>query len=234
MHYTAQNFGKLFFDVYLKNKPKLYIVEIGSLDVGGSIRQLAPDDCKYVGVDFVDGKGVDIVIQDPYKLPFEDESVDVCMSTSCFEHSEFFWLLFNEVLRILKPNGFFYLSSPSNGTFHRYPVDCWRFYPDSGVALQNWGRRSGFDVMLIESFIGKQHFKSNWNDFVAVFLKNNSIDVGIKNTIQDNISIKQYTNGIIFDKPGFNNLSVVPEDQEDQEGHFVRRAIRKLQRYIIK
>ena len=29
----------------------------------------------------------------------------------------------------------FYLNAPSNGEFHRYPVDCWRFYPDAGGAL---------------------------------------------------------------------------------------------------
>jgi SAM-dependent methyltransferase len=70
-----------------------------------------------------------------YKLPFADGSVDVVLSSSCFEHSEFFWLLFLEILRVLRPEGLFYLNAPSNGPFHRYPVDCWRFYPDSGNAL---------------------------------------------------------------------------------------------------
>ena len=26
----------------------------------------------------------------------------------------------------------------SNGDYHSWPVDCWRFYPDSGIALINW------------------------------------------------------------------------------------------------
>jgi SAM-dependent methyltransferase len=128
----------------LKNTKGLTIVDIGSQDVNGSLRSVAPPNNKYIGVDFVEAKGVDVVITDPYSLPFEDESVDAVVSSSCFEHSEFFWLLFNEALRILKPTGLLYINVPSNGQFHRYPVDCWRFYPDSGVALQNWGKRSGY------------------------------------------------------------------------------------------
>jgi hypothetical protein len=37
--------------------------------------------------------------------PLKNDFADVIVSSSCFEHSEFFWLLFNESLRILKPNG---------------------------------------------------------------------------------------------------------------------------------
>jgi len=70
----------------------------------------------------------------------------------------------------LKPSGLLYLNVPSNGLFHRYPVDCWRFYPDSGVALVNWGKRSGYKCVLLESFIGEKR-TDIWNDFVAVFIK---------------------------------------------------------------
>ena len=31
---------------------------------------------------------------------------------------------------MLRPAGLFYLNAPSNGDFHRYPVDCWRIMPD--------------------------------------------------------------------------------------------------------
>jgi SAM-dependent methyltransferase len=140
MHNTAMQHGKLFFDTYVDDRADLTIVDIGAQDVNGSLRTVAPANCKYVGVDFAEGKGVDVIIDDPYALPFDDATIDVCVSSSCFEHSEFFWLSFLEVLRILKPEGLLYLNVPSNGYFHQYPVDCWRFYPDSGRALQNWAR----------------------------------------------------------------------------------------------
>ncbi len=122
----------------------------------------------YIGVDFVQGRGVDVVLEDPYKLPFSDGSVDIVVSSSCFEHSEMFWVLFLEILRILKPSGLFYLSAPSAGPFHRYPVDCWRFYPDSGNALVAWAKRNQYSPIVLESFTGRMDV---WNDYVAVFLK---------------------------------------------------------------
>src|SRR3546814_14106854 len=77
-------------------------------------------------------------------------------SSSCMEHSEFFWVLFLEMLRIVKPSGLIYLNVPSNGSFHRYPVDCWRFSPDSGSAHAKWGKHNGYPVALLEAFIGRQ------------------------------------------------------------------------------
>jgi SAM-dependent methyltransferase len=173
MHDGAMQFARQFFDLYVDNNNDVKIVDIGAQDVNGSLRLVAPSNCQYIGVDFVRGKGVDIVLDDPYSLPFEDSSIDVCVCSSCFEHSEFFWLLFNEMIRILKPDGVLYINVPSNGAFHRFPVDCWRFYPDSGIALQNWGRRSGYSVILAESFLGPKQ-KEGWKDFVGVFVKDST------------------------------------------------------------
>lgn len=196
MHPTALKYAKLFSDVYLEDG--MFVVEIGSQDVNGSLKDVLKKEIKYIGVDFVEGKNVDVVIDDPYCLPFEDSTVDAVVTSSCFEHSEFFWLSFLEVLRILKPNGLFYLNVPSNGFVHRYPGDFWRFYPDAGFALTNWGEKNGYRVSLVESFVGMQMSRSEaekldlvsygleslrWNDYVAVFTKNNDCYKKHKNRI---------------------------------------------------
>lgn len=211
MHDTALHFAQKFFETYTKANSDLFIAEIGSLDVNGSLRSVAPSGSRYVGLDFVAGAGVDRILDDPYQLPFEDQSVDVMVSSSCFEHSEFFWLLFQEILRTLKPNGLFYLNAPSNGQFHRYPVDCWRFYPDAGVALQNWGRRVGYRCALLESFVGRQQ-GNGWNDFVAVFVK----DVEYVRQHPHRISTLEtaHTNCITFENRAFTRFSELPEDQQ--------------------
>ncbi|HIF9133618.1 TPA: methyltransferase domain-containing protein [Photobacterium damselae] len=195
MHPSAMYHAKLFSENYLKSD-NLKIVEIGSQDVNGCLKSVIPDNVDYVGVDFVDGNNVDIILDDPYKLPFEDESIDVVMSSSCFEHSEFFWEVYLEIMRVLKPSGILYINVPNNGYIHRYPVDCWRFYPDSAMALTNWGKRHGMNNFLLESFVCNQsNFISNireiydeidwsdylesegrWNDFVAVILKNEEFE----------------------------------------------------------
>jgi SAM-dependent methyltransferase len=170
MHDTAMDYGSRFFATYAAGRSNLVILDVGAQDVNGSLRSVAPPDAHYIGLDFVEARGVDIVITDLYALPMADQSVDVVVSSSCFEHSEFFWLLFNECMRVLKPNGLLYINVPSNGPVHRFPVDCWRFYPDSGRALEHWGIRSGFDCRLLESFVGIAK-TDVWEDFIAVFLK---------------------------------------------------------------
>lgn len=221
MHDTAMSFGKLFFETYAPNGEGLRIADIGSQDVTGSLRDVAPPNCDYIGVDFVEGKGVDVILTDPYSLPFADSSLDICLSSSCFEHSEFFWLLFEEIMRVLKPGGLFYLNAPSNGAFHRFPVDCWRFYPDSGIALQNWGRRQGLDVTLLESFTGRKRLNV-WNDFVAVFVKG---DGEFPNRMQDRAT---YDNGR---RGGTEEITRYAEFPEGERG-LLRLVARRIKRRI--
>ena len=177
MHPSAMNNAAQFFDAYsavipMEDKPR--VIDIGAQDVNGSLRQVTPPQFEYVGLDFQKAKGVDILLEDPYVLPLADASVDIALSSSCFEHSEMFWVVFLEVMRVLKPTGLFYLNAPSAGSFHRYPVDCWRFYPDSGKALISWGKRNGLNPELLESFT---QIGGRWQDYIAVFLKD-SAEIG--------------------------------------------------------
>ncbi|MGR1222585.1 methyltransferase domain-containing protein [Aeromonas veronii] len=220
MHPSALYFGKVFFDKYIKNiNKKIDVVEIGSQDVNGSLKDffVCQENINYTGLDFATGKNVDIVIDDPYLLPLNNESVDVIISSSCFEHSEFFWLSFCEMLRVLKVGGLVYINVPSNGYIHRYPVDCWRFYPDSGMALVNWGNRCGYEVKLLESFISSQHSdapEDRWNDFVAVFSKGENSTVYNERICTD---ADVYLNHIYIDNKLQKNSEFLPEDFKIQD-----------------
>jgi SAM-dependent methyltransferase len=210
MHPSALANADFFFKTYLTpTMAGSRIVEIGSQDVNGSLRSICPDGMEYIGVDFTSGKGIDIVLDDPYKLPFEDESVDFCLSSSVLEHSEMFWVLFVEILRILKPTGLLYLNVPSNGPFHRYPVDCWRFYPDSGAALVNWAKRCDLNPALLESYMSFQK-NDYWNDFVAVFIK----DANYCNNYPNRIiaTNRDFYNGIVQGSDKFINPKDSTED----------------------
>lgn len=196
MHDTSIKNVTLFIETYVQNENKT-VVEIGSKGYQGqfTFRDLLPNNINFIGVDFQEGYNVDVVLDDPYKIPLEDNSVDYVISSSCFEHSEFFWLSFLEVMRILKPNGIFYLNAPSNGVFHRYPVDCWRFFPDSGLALSKWSKRNGIDCELLEQYTS---LKENdiWLDNVSIFIKSLDSSNFPKNRILD--SFKNFKNGTIF------------------------------------
>jgi SAM-dependent methyltransferase len=198
------------FRTYLSNTSGLRIVEIGAQDVNGSLRTHSPPNNTYIGVDFVEGRGVDVVLTDPYKLPFDVESVDVIVCSSCLEHSEFFWVLFLEMARVVRPTGLIYLNVPSNGAFHRYPVDCWRFYPDSGVALVRWAKRNGYNPALLETFTGQQK-GDIWNDVIAVFAKD---EMHVSRHPRRMISsFHRFSNGIIYGSDEIINFMELPEDQ---------------------
>jgi SAM-dependent methyltransferase len=166
LHDTSRLTAEAFFECYAS--PGDRILDVGSMNVNGSLREAAPPTASYIGVDVTPGRGVDLVLEDPYRLPFVDAEFDLIVSASCFEHAEFFWETFLEMCRIVKPTGFIYLSVPSIGPYHMHPVDCWRFHPDAGLALANWSIRKRYPRRLIESF-QLPPLNDVWTDFVAVF-----------------------------------------------------------------
>jgi len=228
MHASALETAARFVSAYVKDR-KLKIVDIGAQDVNGSLKEVVPEGCEYLGVDFVPGPGVDVILDDPYHLPFEDNSLDVILSSSVFEHSEFFWLLFLEILRVLKPEGLFYLSVPSNGVFHRYPVDCWRFYPDSGVALANWAKRNGVNAAVLESFTCDQ-MGGVWNDFVAVFVKDETHADSYPDRIVN--SWTSFTNGL--SRPDLDKFISQQASPEDQRRRLVWRVMQSAKARLAK
>ena len=110
------------------------ILEIGSLQVEGAsddinIRTLFPGK-DYTGVDFRAGPGVDCVasVED---LPQKSRSVGTVLALSTFEHVQRFWKGFEEVERVLRPDGVFVVASPFYFHLHGYPSDYWRFTPEA-------------------------------------------------------------------------------------------------------
>lgn len=120
---------------------------------------------EYIGVDIEEGAGVDIVLSDPYKSPFADNSIDIVVSGQMFEHCEFFWLTITEISRILRPGGYLLIVAPSTGNVHRFPVDCWRFYPDAYAAMAKWG-----GLNLVDSWTDSN---TEWCDAVGILRKPN-------------------------------------------------------------
>jgi SAM-dependent methyltransferase len=169
MHDTAMAAGTAFFETYFAGEAPR-VLDVGAMDVNGSLRSVAPLGAKYVGVDLEPGPGVDVVLGLGQGLPFGPDTFDACVSVSCMEHDFAFWDSFLQMAVAVRPGGFIFLDVPSNGPYHSYPTDNWRFYPDAGLALANWAQRQGQPVQLIESGILRRR-TDVWNDFVAVFQK---------------------------------------------------------------
>lgn len=169
MHDTAYELGGLFYETYVQ--PGSCILDIGSMNVNGTLRDFRPAGSCYVGVDLAAGAGVDVVIGPDSRLPFKAEAFDAVTSSSQLEHDRMFWVTFLELCRVLKSGGYLYINAPSKGGYHRYPIDAWRFFPDAGIALRDWARVNHYPIELLELFITENR-GDIWNDCVMVFAKN--------------------------------------------------------------
>src|SRR4051794_36042607 len=84
------------------------VVEIGSYQVAGQedlidLRSFFPGR-SYVGVDMRHGPGVDVVAN-VESLPMKSGTVGTVVALSTFEHVTRFWRGFEEVYRVLRPDG---------------------------------------------------------------------------------------------------------------------------------
>ena len=106
------------------------ILEVGSLDVNGSVRFVFSDiSSSYLGIDIVDGPCVDMVmdVADLTKY-FEKESFDLVVTTEMLEHCFNWRNAIYQMLAVLKKNGILILTTRSPGfELHDYPSDYWRF-----------------------------------------------------------------------------------------------------------
>jgi SAM-dependent methyltransferase len=168
MHDTALLAGAEFFRLH--GAEGQAILDIGALDVNGSLRVAAPNNSRFTGVDLKAGPGVDLVVAAAGPLPFADDTFDLVVSTSAFEHDPCFWVTVVEALRVLKPGGLFYFNAPANGSYHAHPTDNWRFYPDAGLSLVLWARQQGVDAHLVESGTCLRQADA-WDDFFAIIGK---------------------------------------------------------------
>jgi len=162
MHESSLKNMKAFFDTFIKSSAS--VLDIGSKGSEGYRDIALSGNHSYTGLDIEKGGNVGIVVANHYLWKeIRDETYDVVISGQAFEHIEFFWLTFREMVRVLKKGGYMCLIVPSKGDVHRYPFDCWRFYPDSMGALAKWG-----NVQLVESMTDE---KSGWGDCKGVFKK---------------------------------------------------------------
>jgi SAM-dependent methyltransferase len=174
VHKSSYDKVSRFVELYLDPAASLEILDLGAYDVNGTYQPLFDKPgWRYRGADLEPGPNVDVVLSDPYDWKeVEDQSVDVLVSGQALEHIEFFWLTMLEIRKKLRPGGLCCLVAPSRGTEHRYPTDCWRFYPDGFRALAKWARLEPVEVYTQWEPEGYTDGSDQWRDTVGVFRKN--------------------------------------------------------------
>ncbi|MEA3334074.1 MAG: methyltransferase domain-containing protein [Pseudomonadota bacterium] len=166
---------RVFEEKYLakkRNEP-LIIADIGAQNIGGSYREIfSSANWKYLGIDISAGENIDLVVADPYDwVEIKTDSIDVIISGQTFEHIEFFWLTIGEFARVLKPGGLCCIIAPSGGREHRYPVDCWRFYPDGFKAMAKYGGLNVLEAWTQWETLDYTDDSDTWADTILIAAK---------------------------------------------------------------
>lgn len=138
-HETGVNWLKSFFKQWPKfyyalwhyacpvmmlvNGPRMVLdkVKEGStvIDVGSGPERLGKE---FINVDVFPFPEVDIV-SDATELPFKDNSIDAAVSESLFEHVPDAHKVAREMVRVVKPGGYIYVSAPFMHPYHASPDD---------------------------------------------------------------------------------------------------------------
>lgn len=90
------------------------VLEIGSYDVNGSVRNIFAAAGRYVGIDLVEGPGVDFV-RFGHEFDHPDSSYDVTISGECLEHDPHWRDTFSNMVRLTRPGGLVAFSCASRG-----------------------------------------------------------------------------------------------------------------------
>jgi SAM-dependent methyltransferase len=90
------------------------VVEIGSLDINGSVRKLFPTPARYVGVDLEPGPGVDVTCLG-HEFSTDSGTWDTVLSCESFEHNPHFRETFVNMARLARPGGLVLFTCATSG-----------------------------------------------------------------------------------------------------------------------
>lgn len=119
--------------VYPRHFDRARVLEVGSLDINGSVRELFTN-CDYTGVDLAPGPGVDLACPGQL-LDLASARFDTVISAECFEHNPFWRETLANMLRMTRPGGLVLVSCATTG---RKEHGTARTNPEASPFTQGW------------------------------------------------------------------------------------------------
>lgn len=161
----AHNEQRVFIERVKSFLPEYFIrtnvLEVGSLNINGTVRDFFEFSKEYVGLDLMEGKDVDIVCEGA-DYDGDSESVDTVISTECFEHDKDWQNTFSNMYRLAKKEGLVLFTCASTG---RHEHGTTRTSPqDSPATTDYYENRTEEDfraVFDIDSMFSKYAFEYN-------------------------------------------------------------------------
>jgi SAM-dependent methyltransferase len=207
------------------------IIEIGSYDVNGSVRNLFPR-TEYLGVDLVEGPGVDLVCEGG-KVSLESGTIDLAISCECFEHNPLWVDTFANMYRLIKEDGLILITVATegreeHGTTRTIPKDSpgtqslkWDYYKN----LIEQDFHNSFDVSKMFQYY---FFISNESSRDLYFF-------GVKKYSEQasNFDVSKLKEICLQDQKDLRNLIYKTKQYEKYTPKFLRKITRKIYRTVM-
>src|SRR5690349_17323732 len=116
---------------FIKNPGK--VLEIGSKDITGSVKEFFLDSKEYIGIDSELGFGVDKIL-DAHDIlkEWKPSSFDILICCEMLEHDSAPFTTFEIMEKAVKKNGYLIVTTPTFGfPLHRHPKDYFRYGEDA-------------------------------------------------------------------------------------------------------
>jgi hypothetical protein len=177
------------------------VLEIGSYDVNGEMRELFKDNCReYIGVDLLAGPSVDVV-GFGHELTYDDEKFALTFSAECFEHDMHWKLTFLNMVRMTKMGGIVAFTCggpgrPEHGTIRTNPSVSPGTQSIGIDYYRNLSEADFCDNFKLEDYFSSFRFYSQHKTFDLYFVgvKKNSSNVNFDFPTQDQMkSINKMT-----------------------------------------
>jgi SAM-dependent methyltransferase len=172
MHDSVYQWTKEMVDKYDLDNSEAWVLETGSCNFNGSVRDHFTKCDNYMGIDMQAGPGVDVVVSthDMFDSKYiQRNSFDVVMCTEMLEHDPKFWVTMQNLYDALDEDGILVLTArgatADGRSFweHGYPNDYWRFMPQSFPLL--------FDMFGFEMLELKEDWQQAHHGWLGVARK---------------------------------------------------------------
>jgi len=164
----AHEAQRVFFN-WLKDRRTVFfyggkVLEVGSLNLNGTVRDFFNYPEEYIGIDLEMGPGVDIAAQGQ-DFDYPDGYFDVTVSAECFEHNPYWKETFSNMYRMTRPLGLLTFTCASkgreeHGTTKSKPQDSpftinadWGYYKNLDA--------SDFQELALEDMFIEHYFEYN-------------------------------------------------------------------------
>lgn len=156
------------------------VLEVGSQDLNGSIRDFFPDSSSknWLGIDIGPGKGVDLVVPGEL-LQLPSAWADASLSSECFEHAKNWSEIFLNMIRSTRSGGLVILTfagpgRPAHGTLDSDPYSS----PFTSEYYKNISPSELLDSVKVEQYFTRFSFEVNQETCDTFFwgMRSSSID----------------------------------------------------------